>query len=232
MVADGCIAADDIRLFSALSKPAKRRLSKKISWRSYDAGTTIISRGEDGDRVFFLGSGTAKVLNFSEIGRIVSLATLTPGDCFGELSAIDGLPRSATVVAKTECLLASMTGQDFIAAVTGCQKTALTLLRRLATVIRSADERIEHLSLMTAEQKICFELLSNLIVDPAKDDQLYIYPVQTQNELASITGTTRNTVARIFSKLLEAGVIERKGKALIVLNPGHLEKIILYEKSA
>ena len=216
-------------MLSTLPKTVKRRLSEEISWHSFDAGSTIISRGESGDDVFFIGSGNAQVVNFSEIGRIVSLATLMPGGCFGELSAIDGLPRSATVVAKTECLVGSMPAQDFIAAVTGCQKTALTLLHRLATIIRSADERIEHLSLMTAEQKICFELLSNLKADSKNKHQLHIYPVQTQTELASITGTTQNTVARIFSKLYKAGAIERKGKALKVLNPGYLEKIVIFE---
>ena len=227
----GRIAVDEIRLFSSLSKTVKRRLSKEISWQSFDAGSTIISRGEDGDSVFFLGSGTARVVNYSEIGRIVSLATLTPGDCFGELSAIDGLTRSATVVAISECLVGSIKGQDFIAAVTRCHKTALALLQRLATIIRITDTRIENLSLMTAEQRVCFELLSNLRADPKKKYRFYIDPVQTQTELASMTGTTQNTVARIFSKLYEAGAIARKGKALNVLNPGHLEKIVLSEKS-
>ena len=113
-----------IDVFSSLPTVVKNQLLQEIKWELFEAGTKIISRDEIDNKVFFIGSGSAQVVNYSELGRMVGFATLMYGDCFGELSAIDGKPRSATVVTKTECLIGSLVGRKFILAVTKCNKTA------------------------------------------------------------------------------------------------------------
>jgi CRP/FNR family cyclic AMP-dependent transcriptional regulator len=216
-----------IDVFSALPTAVKSRLSKKIEWQLIEAGANIISCGENDDRVFFIGSGSAQVVNYSELGRMVGFATLTDSDCFGELSAIDGKPRSATVVTKTKCLIGSLAGSIFIDAVTKCDKTALKIMQGLAKIIRIGDTHIENLSLMSAEQKICALLLANINSDKKEKNKLGLDPLPTQNEIAANTGVTQNTVARIFTQLYKFKVIERNRNDVFVLNLSYLESVML-----
>ena len=216
-----------IDIFSALPSGAKSQITKEIKWQFVNAVTNIIARGESDDRVFFIGSGSAQVVNYSELGRMVGFATLTDGDCFGELSAIDGKPRSATVVTKTKCLIGSLAGSIFIDAVTKCDKTALKIMQGLAKIIRVGDTRIESLSLMSAEQKICALLLANINSDQKEKNKLGLDPLPTQNEIAAHTGVTQNTVARIFTQLYKFKVIERNRNDVFVLNLSYLESVML-----
>ena len=216
-----------IDVFSELPFTVKNNILKEIKWELVEAGKNVISRDENDDRVFFLGSGSAQVVNYSELGRMVGFATLVFGDCFGELSAIDGKPRSASVVTKTECLIGILKGTKFMHAVTKCDKTALKIMQRLANVIRIGDTRIENLSLMSAEQKICALLLTNLRSNLKGKHKLGIDPLPTQNEIAAHTGVTQNTVARIFTQLYKIKVIARNGNAMYVLNLNYLENVLL-----
>ncbi len=216
-----------IDIFSVLPISVKQKLLKEIKWQLVEAGTNIISRDESDDRVFFIGSGSAQVVNYSELGRMVGFATLLAGECFGELSAIDGKLRSASVITKTESLIGMLAGSEFITAITNCNKTALKIMQRLANVIRVGDTRIENLSLMSAEQKICALLLSNLKTNLKGKHKVSVNPLPTQNEIASHTGVTQNTVARIFTQLYKIKVIERNGNNVFVLNLSYLENVLL-----
>ena len=66
---------------------------------SFDPGDTILERGELDKSVYFMIQGCAHVLNYSSSGRAVTYATSAQGEMFGEMAAIDGLPRSAWVCA-------------------------------------------------------------------------------------------------------------------------------------
>lgn len=222
---------DDIPLIACLPKTVRTRVLNSLKPQGFDAGSPIISRGDPGNEVFILQSGTAQVLNYSETGRVVAYATLEPGAVFGELAAIDGKPRSATVIAKTDCSVGVLNGTEFMRLVTKYEPLTVYVLQRLAGIIRCADESIENLSLMGAEQRICLELLRYLEPDPGNLDQVRVYPVPTQVALADSLGVTRQTVARIFGKLCKEGTIERRGKSLFVLDCEKLEQFALHIKA-
>ena len=99
---DKALASDPfyaIPLIAGLPKNVRKKVSSEITKRDYGAGSQIVSRGDTRDEVFFLFAGAAQVVNYSDAGRVVAYASLEPGDLFGELTAIDGKPRSATVIA-------------------------------------------------------------------------------------------------------------------------------------
>jgi len=225
------VGYDEIPFVACLSDGVRKKILKTFTSQSFDAGEVIVSRGDRDNDVYFIQSGTAKVINYSDSGRGVAYATLQPGAMFGELAALDGQPRSATVVAKTDCSLGVMSGEDFLHVVTKYEALSLYVLRRLAGIIRGADEKIENLSLMGAEQRICIELLRYLEPDPGNRGHVRVYPVPTQVALADSIGVTRQTVARIFSRLFKEKTIERRGKSLFVLNFDKLEEYALHIKA-
>jgi len=216
--------------FQGLPRDVREEAAKSIQWRTYSLGTTIIAQGDTDRDVCFLYSGQIQIIRNSRSGRGVHFDTVQSGNFFGELSVFDNKPRSATVIAKSECVVGKISGQQFLDLVSGFEKPALVLLRRLANIIRDANERIANLSLMNAEQRLCTELASQIEADPGNRHQHRVFPVPTQLELAARAGVTRQTVARILAKLNHDKIIERRGRVLHIHNPKKLQDIALEGK--
>src|SRR6266545_3085643 len=97
---------EGVTLLKGLSADALKRAEESCSWRRYEPGEPIVEYLDRSDDVFFLVSGEARVIVYSLAGKVVSFHDLGRGDMFGELPAIDGRPRSASVEARTSCLVA------------------------------------------------------------------------------------------------------------------------------
>jgi CRP-like cAMP-binding protein len=169
-------------------------------------------------------------LNLAVSGRFVAYAVLGPGDFFGELAAIDGQPRSATVAAESASRVAILPAREFRQLATSNQDVALSLLRRLTDIIRTCDDRIFDLSSLGAKQRIYFELLRLAEPDPSGSGSWVIFPLPTQTALAASADTTRQTVARVIGRLSEDALVTRKPKALYIHDRKRLESLILQVK--
>lgn len=216
-----------IPFFAGLTDKALHDVQNSCRFQNYPSGEQIIERGQEDKDVYFLIDGCAHVLNFAPSGKVVSYGALEAGSFFGELAAIDGLPRSATVVAKTECSTAILTADKFIHFLTSFPDCLLTLVKKHAGIIRAGNIRIADFALLDAEQRICLELLRLAEPDPAVPERFAIYPVPTQEFIAGNVGVTRETVARTFSKLTSEKVIRRHEKSLYIENRGQLEALAL-----
>src|SRR5690349_23988266 len=95
-----------ISLFEDLSDRSLARVESLCSMRSYKKGEEVVGDHENTTDVFFILSGTVRVTSFTEAGREVIFNDVSEGGIFGEFSAIDRLPRSASGVAQTDCSLA------------------------------------------------------------------------------------------------------------------------------
>ena len=214
-------------LLNDLNSDDLAELASQCQWREYASGEQMLIHGDKGTDVYFLVFGTAHVLNFAESGRAVDYATLSDGDVFGELAAIDGLPRSASVAATSNCTVAVIPGVRFLNLVIDHRQISLALLIKLAGIIRMGDERIVDLSLLGAEPRVCQELLRAAAPDPADQDNMMIYPIPTQVNIANKIGVTRETVSRIFGRLSSSNIIERKNKTLYIREIAELERLAL-----
>lgn len=219
------LSLDQIPLLSALSSKERKDFGEKCRWRDYDARQTVIGRGDTYSDVFFLIAGVARVIDFSITGKVIDYALLGEGDVFGELAAIDGLPRSASVVTQTPSTIASISGRDFVNFVTIRPQISLLLMQRLSSFIRRGDERIANFNLLGAEQRVCLELL-RMAAPTAQDDgrKLVINPFPTQSAFSNGVGLARETVGRILSRLTREQLIERRQKALYLTNLEKLEE--------
>jgi len=223
---------DAIPIFDPLAAKAVRALEDACQWCDFLPGEKVVERGQQETDVYFMVSGNAHVLNFSDTGRVVDFATLKSGDFFGELAAIDGQPRSATVVAMAPCRIAMMPAQTFMDMIATHPEIAVAVLTRMARIIRAGDERITDLSLLSAEQRVCLELLRLAEPNTSVNEKLEIYPIPTQKLIASTVGVTRETVARIFGRLTDGGVVERKEKTLYIRDRDRLEEMALSNNGA
>ena len=219
---------DCVSLLSSLSGEALRAVEIECRWQLFDSGRAIIDRGEEYTDVYMLTAGTAHVLNFSENGKVIDYATLGEGDIFGELAAIDGLPRSASVVTQSPCTMAVIAGAKFTDLVINNPAVSLALLQRLSAIIRFSDKRINDFSLLKAEQRVCIELLRLAEPDPGNLKELIIHPMPTQSNIANGIGLARETVGRIFSRLARQNIIQRQDKILYLRDREKLEQMALF----
>ena len=104
---------DGVELLEGIDSGELRRLEQRCVWRRYASGEQILDRNSSSRDVFFVAQGRVQVVNFSLTGREVAYASVPAGGFFGELSAIDGEPRSASVVAAERCLLAALAPEVF-----------------------------------------------------------------------------------------------------------------------
>lgn len=214
-----------IRLFEDLPLKELRNVELQARWWQVNAGEQIIDRDSDNQEVFFVVLGSVRVVNYSTSGREIAFANFQQGDFFGEIAAIDGQRRSATVLSVTKCVLASIAPDTFRHLVNQYPSLAMSVLRRFAGIIRIADDRIMDLSTLRAVQRVYLELLRLVAPDAAVPGLWVIRPMLSHSVIASQVGTTRETVARVMGQLAAAKIVERKAKALYIRDKEALEKL-------
>ena len=214
-----------VGLLSGLSPEALQRLGQGCMWRRYKRGEEIVARDSDSRDLFLVVTGSVEVTNFSTTGREIAYATIPSGEYFGELSAIDNLPRSATVSAAEESLLAVVPRTLFLDLMRDEPDAALKVMSRLARIIRICDDRIMDLSTLGAVQRVYIELLRICGPDPAVPNLWSVYPMPTQSDIAARASTTRETVARVISQLSQDEIIQRKGRTLYINDREHLQEM-------
>ncbi|NIR27734.1 MAG: Crp/Fnr family transcriptional regulator [Gammaproteobacteria bacterium] len=212
------------RVFADLDEAERRRLEGRCTWRRYRPGETVLERGSESREVLFIVQGAVNIVDVSLSGREVAYATLMAGDCFGELSAIDGQPRSASVVATENTLLAVLSSSEFLEILKERAEVSFKVLERLTSMVRMGDIRIMELSTLAATQRVYAEILRMAAPDAAVPDLWVIRPLPPLREIASRVSTTRETVARALSQLYPTGLVRRKGKSLYIVDRDKLEE--------
>ncbi|WP_373087806.1 Crp/Fnr family transcriptional regulator [Sneathiella sp.] len=217
---------DNIELLASLSAEERNAIAAKCSWRTFRSGELILERSKDSHDVFFVVSGNVSIVNYGISGREVTYATLGEGQYFGELSAVDGGARSAGVMASSRCLLAALGREHFRELLMANPAIMMSVLERLARIIRINDDRILDLSTLGAVQRVCQELMRMAEPDPVTANSWLIYPMPTQSVIASRVSTTRETVARVLGQLTHEGMVLKKGKTLYLNDKSRIEDFV------
>ena len=213
------------KMLAPVDRAAIARLEGLCTWKTVHEGEPIVTRDSDSRDVFFVVKGRCRIVNYSPSGREVAYAIAGAGEYFGEMAAIDGLPRSATVVALEDCVLASITPQAFRDLIEQNPKVSFVIMEKLVRIVRTSDDRIMDLATLSAYQRVYSELLKLIKPDPVRMGSWLIYPLPTQAQIAAQASTTRETVARVLSHLSSDGVAERKSKTLYVRQVERLKQL-------
>src|SRR3954468_22813207 len=128
----------DFSLREELGAADKRALEQRCHKRTYSRNETILDKGSQSREVFFVLRGSVSVITFSPAGREVTLAAVKAGDFFGELAAIDGQPRSASITAIEKTEIAIMAPDLFNELVRNRALVSFRLLERLARMVRAS----------------------------------------------------------------------------------------------
>lgn len=206
---------EGVALLKGLSSDSLQRIQQGCSWRRYEPGEPIVEYLDRSDDVFFLTSGEARVIIYSLNGKVVSFHDLGPGDMFGEYPAIDGRPRSASVEARTSCLVATMPATTFRELLRTEADVEDALLRQLVATIRRLSTRVYEFSVQImaiTARRIYGEMQGIRAKDTYPDEEVKAYLVdKTFPKNAEELTLKLSNVSAAFYGLMLAHVGDRFG---------------------
>lgn len=225
-----------VTVLGQLAASERRALAARCRWRRYAAHEQIILCGSDTHEVFFVVSGCVRVVNYSAAGREISFEDIGAGGCIGEVAAIDGEGRSASVFALVDPLLASLPSRSFLDLMAAHPEIGIEVMRRLARMVRQANEPIMSISTLSAHNRVHAELLRLAqAVDcettvAQNEGTAVIRPAPVHADIANRVSTTRETVARVLSDLAKTGVVQRKKGTLVISDWRRLVDLVEHPK--
>jgi CRP/FNR family transcriptional regulator/CRP/FNR family cyclic AMP-dependent transcriptional regulator len=215
----------DIPLFAGLPEEDRLVLASLVRHRRQRPGERIFMAGDPGDRLYLIESGTVKICLTSTDGREVTLALLGPGEFFGDLALLDGLPRSGDAVAVEACQFLLLGRDDFLRFVASRPGVALHLLEVLSRRLRNDNDLVQDAAFLDTAGRLARVILrlARSVGHPVAGGIL-ISQHLTQSDLAGMIGSTRESVNKWLVFFERQGLIEREHGLIRVLKPDLLEQ--------
>lgn len=218
-----------VPIFDRLGSEDIVNLASLTTHKTYKAGTAVFFQDDPSDSLYIIVVGSVKVFQTSEDGKDRILGILRPGEAFGELAMIEGLPRSASVQALDDAELLVLTRKDFEAYARENPAVLWKLLQTVCERLRHMSEGVLDMSFRDAPYRL-LRLLSQLVDrhgESVPEGRRIALPL-TVHELASMVGSNAETVARLLDRYESDGLVRRDGKNLIVPDPKALTRTLEY----
>lgn len=206
----------DERLAGAL-----RREGRRVRFRR---GQALFIEGDLADRVFVIERGWVMITSIAPGGREIVLGLRGPGDVIGDLSALDGAPRSATALAAGEVEATVAPGSVLIRALSDAA-AAMELLRVLAGRLRDADRKRLEFAALDTLGRVAWRLheLSERFGEESADGIQVELPL-SQEQLASWCGASREATVKALAALRALGCISTGRRSLLIRDPEALRR--------
>jgi CRP-like cAMP-binding protein len=229
------VTADDRRLsdplrqcplFRDAEEDALADLQRRLRRRRFRRGEVIFHQGDAGDSLHVVTQGAVKIALPSSEGDEAIIATLRPGDFFGELSLLDGAPRSATAAALEPAETLSLPRADFLEVVGRDPRLRDALLRSLAVELRRLTAHVEELHFLDLAGRLATRLARlarETQPSPGTSEIALDWPY-TQSDLAAMIGATRQSVNRLLSDLVRDGLVSIDRDRLLIPDVSELER--------
>jgi len=215
-----------VPLFSELSRQELERISRVAVPRSFPAGVRVFHEGDRSDACYLVRSGDLRVTREHPDGRAIALATLGPGDLFGELAMLDGEARSASVDTLSDSELLALPAADFRRLLADHPEISVKLVAALTRRLRETNERVARQSFQTVPSRVAGVLTQLIAEETAPEGRQGVTIRMTQADLAQLAGTSRESVSRFLATLERARVVRVGRGRVTVLEPRRLRAYI------
>jgi len=210
-----------VPLFAGLDADGLTSMTRGMRVRRFRRGETIFHLGDPGDALFIVMAGSIKITLPADSGDEAILATLRPGDFFGELALLDGAPRSATAVAieATETYILPRDQFRELIATEPVMREAL--LATLAAEVRRLTHHVEELHFLDITGRLASRLARLAAESGARrlaDGSVQLAGPLTQGDLAAMIGCTRQSVNKLLGMFSEEGLIRLDRDRIVILD--------------
>lgn len=220
-----------IPLFSRLEAPELSALVSLAQSRQFAARQSVVEQGQPGGDVFAIVSGHLKAVTRAASGKDVLLAIMGPGEIFGEVTLLDGSPRSATVTTLEPSELLVLKREDFLKFLEGSPKVTVKLMEVLARRVRRLSQRSEDLAFLDVSARLAKALCELFDAhgrpDPDGNNRLTLR--LSQQELGELVNATRESVNKHLRHWVQQGLIRQDGGELVLLDPRALHSMARFE---
>jgi CRP-like cAMP-binding protein len=213
-------------LFRGLPDATVTRIAALAGKRHYDKGFRIFAQGDEGDALYGVAAGRVRISASASGGREVFLNIMEPGDTFGEIAVMDGLPRTANAVALDDSTLIVIQRTDFLPLLEREPQLAIHLLKLLCQRLRWTSELVEESAFLDGPARLAKRLLilASLHGRAARVGQLELRI--SQGELARFLGVSRQIVNHHLSEWRRLGWLELGRTQIVIRNADALRTMI------
>ncbi len=225
---DQSLAIDSLRrcaLFAHVDDDGLSTIAGQMRRRRFRRNEVIFHQGDIGDSLQVVATGGVKIVLPSTEGEEAIIASLKPGDFFGELALFDSSPRSTTATALEATETLSLPRDEFLRLLDADRRLLHALLHALAEELRRLTGHVEELHFLDLAGRLSMRLVRLArTADPEASGRAELDWPYTQSDLAAMIGGTRQSVNRLLSGLVEDGLIGIERDTLVINDLGALER--------
>ena len=210
-------------IFADLEPEAFEQLCRYAKHATFKRGTTLFSKGDPGNSLYAVISGTVKMSISSPEGRNAILNIVGSGEIFGEIALLDGQPRSTDAIANSNCELFVIDRREFIPFVREQPALAMKFIELLCERLRSTSDQVEQIILQNLPGRLASALirLSEKHTSTQQGRTIAI----TQQEISEMVGMTRESINKQLRAWAGRDWVRLEHGAIVVLNAEMLREI-------
>ena len=216
--------------FADLKPDAFDQLCRYTKHVMLKRGPSIASKGDPGNSLFAVISGTVKISVSSPDGRNAILNLIGPGEIFGEVAVLDGQSRTADAIANTSCELFIIDRRDFIPFVRSQPELAMKFIELLCARLRWTSDQVEQVILQDLPGRLASALLR--LTERHKSGQGGRTIAVTQQEISEMVGMTRESINKQLRAWAARDWVRLEHGAIVVLKPEPLQTLVEAGSSA
>jgi CRP-like cAMP-binding protein len=206
------------KLFRHMAREEVQALAPQIENLRCGKGEMILQRRDQDGGIYLLLEGVLLANLYARSGREVGYRRILPGGYFGEISAIDGLPRSVNIVALEDARLARLPHRLVQRLFDESPRFMRALLEDMASLTRALTDRLFELTAVSVACRVDIELLRMASAAGGDGLEAVIHPCPTHAELAVLVGSQREPVTRELNRLAGLKIIRQSGRTMTVLD--------------
>ena len=217
--------AKSVPFMNGLPEESLNKITSHFVTLSHPANQVILLENDWGGSVYFILEGWVKIRTYNLDGKEVTLNIIGRGELFGEMAAIDKMPRSTDAITLTKTIIGRVPSQDFIELMNNEPMAGLRLVQLMAKRLRQVNRRLQ-LREASSLSRVADAILFLVEGQGTEGEQGTEIPNLPHRELSSLSGLARETVTRVLTKLEKKGLIQREADSLLIPDLPALEDTI------
>ena len=215
----------NVPLLKGLPEKSLAKSTFHLVTRNHPPNQVILLENDWGGSVYFILEGWVKIRTYNLDGKEITLNIIGKGEVFGEMAAMDEVPRSTDVITLTPTKISSIPAQDFIDLLTSEPLAGVRLAQLMGKRLRQVNRRLQ-VREADALSRVADSLIFLADGQGKEKEQGTEIPNLPHRELSSLSGLARETVTRALTKLEKKGLIKKESDCIYIPNLEALEKII------
>ncbi|MEM8641601.1 MAG: Crp/Fnr family transcriptional regulator [Cyanobacteria bacterium P01_G01_bin.54] len=219
------LLVETVPFFKGLPDEILAKATCHVVTRTHPSNQVILLENDWGGSVYFIVDGWVKIRTYNLDGKEVTLNIIGKGEVFGEMAALDEVPRSTDVITLTTTKISSIPAQDFVDLINTEPLAGLRLAQLMGTRLRQVNRRLR-LREADSMSRVADTILFLAEGQGKRSEEGIEIPNLPHRELSSLSGLARETVTRVLTKLEKKNLIRREQDIMLIPNTQALERTI------